>query len=207
VNILSDARNIQGERHVRRARPAVQSAQRNSDSVRSSAATEKRADVSIHLSRGGGTPRRVVLSCDVPGCPVHVEPPAIEAWRDDTDARSWAREHAPGWTNDPVRKTGYFPEHAPFSTASAADVIPPRPTATARDRAGNQLDRDEYAGGLRDHLVSVHSTEPTMVLTAAQATVAARLLDELAGVYRDEPIGQLAQEVAALLDSRSRNRD
>jgi hypothetical protein len=162
--------------------------------------------VSIHLSGGGGTPRRVVLSCDVAGCPVQLEPPAIEAWRNDTDARSWAREHALGWTSDPLRKTDYCPEHARYSTAPAADVIPPRPTASARDRAGNPLDRDEYAGRLREQLGSVRSAEPTMTPTAAQATVAARLLDELAGVYRGEALGQLAEEVSALLDSRSRDR-
>ena len=40
------------------------------------------------------------------------------------------------------------------------------------------------------------------MLTAAQAAVAARLLDELAGVYRGESLGLLAQELSALLDSR-----
>jgi hypothetical protein len=45
-----------------------------------------------------------------------------------------------------------------------------------------------------------------VVLTTAQAGVAARLLDELAGVYRGETLGLLAQEVSALLDSRSGNR-
>ena len=58
--------------------------------------------MSIHLSGGRGTLRRVVLSCDVAGCPVQMEPPPIEAWRSDTDARSWAREHAPGWKDWPA---------------------------------------------------------------------------------------------------------
>ena len=40
------------------------------------------------------------------------------------------------------------------------------------------------------------------MLTAAQAAVAARLLDELAGVYRGESLGLLAHELSALLDSR-----
>jgi len=161
--------------------------------------------VSIHLSGRGGTPRRVVLSCDVAGCPVQLEPPAIEAWRNDSDARSWARDHAVGWTADPIRQTDYCPEHALFSTA-AAEVIAPRPTATARDRAGNPLNRDEYAERLRDQLGGSHSPGPTMSLTTAQARVAARLLDELAGVYRGETLGKLAQEVSALLDDRFGNR-
>ena len=45
-----------------------------------------------------------------------------------------------------------------------------------------------------------------MTLTAGQAAVAARLLDELSGVYRGEALGLLAHEVSALLDSRFGNR-
>src|SRR4029450_1772240 len=112
----------------------------------------ERAAVSIHLSRGGGGLRQAVLSCDVPGCPVQLEPPAIEAWRDDADARSWARDHAVGWTFDPIRETDYCPEHARFSNAPAAALVPPRPTATARDGAGNPLNRDEFAERLREQL-------------------------------------------------------
>ena len=160
--------------------------------------------MSIHLSRGGAL-RRVVLSCDVPGCPIQSEPPAIEAWRDDTDARSWAREHAAGWTSDPGRQTDYCPEHAAFSAAPSAGHLPPRPTATVRDSSGNPLNRDEYTKRLRDLLVADdRSAGRTLTLTAAQATVAARLLDELAGVYRGESLGALAHETAALLDSRRR---
>jgi hypothetical protein len=44
------------------------------------------------------------------------------------------------------------------------------------------------------------------MLTAGQAAVAARLLDELAGVYRGESLGLLARELSALLDSRSGDR-
>ena len=40
------------------------------------------------------------------------------------------------------------------------------------------------------------------MVTAAQAVVAARLLDELAGVYRGEDLGTLAHELSAMLDSR-----
>jgi hypothetical protein len=159
--------------------------------------------VSIHLSRGG-TLRRVVLSCDVAGCPVQSEPPAIEAWRNDTDARSWAREHAVGWTSDPAQQTDYCPEHAAFSRAPAAGLAPPRPTATARDRSGNPLDRDEYTDRLRERLAD-GDRSGLRTLTAAQAAAAARLLDELAGVYRGESLATLARELSALLDGRVRD--
>ncbi len=164
--------------------------------------------MSIHLSSGGGTLRRVVLSCDLAGCPVQVEPPAIERWRNDSDAQSWARKHALGWTCDPVRQTDYCPEHAEFSTIPAADVVPPRPTATARDRAGNPLNRDEYAVNLRARLSD--GSRPTghaPMLTAVQAAVVARLLDELAGVYRGESMGTLAHELSVLLDSQLGEQD
>jgi hypothetical protein len=162
--------------------------------------------VTIHVSRGG-TLRRVVLSCDVAGCPVQLEPPAIEAWRDDTDARSWARDHAAGWTSDPIRQTDYCPEHARFSEAAAAGDVPPRPTATVRDPSGNPLDRDEYTGRLRERLADgSYSAGRTVTLTAAQAAVAARLLDELAGVYRGESLGTLARDLSAVIDDRLRDR-
>ena len=159
--------------------------------------------MSIHVSGPGTAPRRIVLSCDVAGCPVQVEPVAAERWRRDADAASWARDHAVGWTHDPSRGTDYCPEHAHFSAAPAADVVPPRPTAAVRDRAGNPLNRDEYAVRLRDQLADGgRSTEPALVLTTGQAAVAARLLDELAGVYRGESLGLLAHELSVLLDSR-----
>jgi hypothetical protein len=162
--------------------------------------------VTIHVSRGGAL-RRVVLSCDVPGCPIQLEPPAIEAWRDDPDARSYARDHAAGWTSDPVRQTDYCPEHARFSVAAAAGSVAPRPTATVRDRSGNPLDRDEYAERLRERLADGdYSAVRTVPLTAAQAAVAARLLDELAGVYRGESLGALARELSALIDNGLRDR-
>ena len=161
--------------------------------------------MSIHLSRGGAL-RRVVLSCDVAGCPIQLEPPATEAWRNDADARSWARDHAVGWTSDVIRQTDYCPEHARFSKAPAADDAPPRPTATVRDVSGNPLNRDEYTERLRERLAD-GDRSAGRTLTAAQAAVVARLLDELAGVYRGERLGTLAQELSALLDSRLRDRD
>ncbi|WP_250009793.1 hypothetical protein [Actinoplanes sp. M2I2] len=160
--------------------------------------------MSIHLSREG-TLRRVVLSCDVAGCPIQLEPPPTEAWRNDTDARSWAREHAAGWTSDAARQTDYCPGHAGFSAAPAADQVPPRPTATARNGAGNPLNRDEYAERLRELLAGDRPAGQTVRLTAAEVTAVTRLLDELAGVYRGESLGTLAHDVSALLGRRLRN--
>jgi len=164
--------------------------------------------VSIHLSTGKGALRRVVLSCDVPGCPVQLEPPAAEQWRSDSDARSWARDHAVGWICDPTGQTDYCPEHAEFSSSPATDVVPPRPTATVRDRAGNPLNRDEYAVHLRARLTDGGGTTgPGLMLTAAEAAVVARLLAELAGVYIGEGLGTLAHELSALLESQLAEQD
>ncbi|WP_034591765.1 hypothetical protein [Hamadaea tsunoensis] len=154
--------------------------------------------MSIHLSSARGSERRVVLSCDAAGCPVQLEPAAIERWRSDTDALAFAREHAAGWTFDPVRQADFCPQHAHLSTV-VSGVIPPRPTAAARDEAGNPLNRDEYAAALRARLAEDRGSA---VLTAAQVAVAASLLAELAGVYHGEDLGALATELSALLDGR-----
>jgi hypothetical protein len=158
--------------------------------------------MSIHVSSGRGALRRVVLSCDVAGCPVQIEPPPIEAWRSDVDAQSWARDHAVGWTFDPARRTDYCPPHAQFSKGPTADAAPPRPTSAVRDRGGNPLDRDEYAAALQARLTGgAGSTDGTVTLTAAHASVIARLLDELAGVYRGESLGTLAHELSAFVNA------
>ena len=164
--------------------------------------------MSIHLAGGGATPRRVVLSCDIVGCPVQTEPPAAERWRSDSDARSWARDHAVGWTYDPARQTDYCPDHAEFSTPPPVEVSQPRPTATIRDPSGNPLNRDEYAARLRAQLGQPdRPMRHPPLLTAAQADVVARLLDELAGVYRGENLGTLARELSMLLDSQIGEQD
>lgn len=194
--------------HHTGARPANPGERNERPGPHGGTTTRERAAVSIHLSSGGGTLRRVVLSCDVAGCPVQLEPPAAERWRSDADARSWARDHAVGWTCDPVRQTDYCPEHAEFSTVPAANVVAPRPTATVRDRAGNPLNRDEYAVRLRAQLTDDGwSTGQLPLLTAAQAAVVARLLDELAGVYRGESLGTLAHELSVLLDNQVGEQD
>ncbi len=159
------------------------------------------ATVSIHVSGGGSARRKIVISCDVAGCPAQVEPAAAEAWRSDLDARSWAREQATGWTPGSDGRSDYCPAH---STSAASGPVTPRPTSAARGPAGEPLDRDEYAVLLRDVLAEVRPTpgDPVM-LRAAQASVTARLLAELAGVYRGEDLGALAQEVAALLHTQA----
>ena len=55
------------------------------------------------------------------------------------------------------------------------------------------------------HEASPGSAGRTLTLTAAQTAVAARLLDELAGVYRGESLGALAGELSATLDRRLRD--
>jgi hypothetical protein len=158
--------------------------------------------VSVHLSSERGALRRVVLKCDAAGCPVQLEPPAAESWRSDPDARTWAREHATGWTSDPVRQTDYCPEHAELGRIPTARVPSQRPTATARDRAGDPLDRDVYAARMRALLADARVAGHPATLTAGQTAVVAGLLDELAGVYPDESLGALAHELSGLLDSQ-----
>lgn len=159
--------------------------------------------MSIHLSGGGATPRRIVLSCDVAGCPVQVEPSAAERWRTNVDATSWAREHTVGWSHDPVRGTDYCPEHAAFSAPPVPGAVTPRPSAAARDEAGDPRNRDDYAAHLRALLGEDPQTMgSTPLLTRVQAAVVARLLDELAGVYRGEDLGTLAAEMSQTLDRR-----
>jgi hypothetical protein len=86
-------------------------------------------------------------------------------------------------------------------------VVAPRPTAGVRDLAGNPLNRDEYAVRLRARLTDGGPSTGHALLTAAQAAVAARLLDELAGVYQGESLGVLAHELSALLDSQHSQPD
>jgi hypothetical protein len=163
--------------------------------------------MTIELSHAGGGQRRVVLGCDAAGCPVRLEPPAAERWRSDVDARSWARDQAVGWTHDPSRGTDYCPAHAEFSVRPPVDVVYTLPMATVRDRAGNPLDRDEFAVSLRARLAEGGSAGGHRMLTTAEADVVARLLDELAGVYRGEKLGALARELSVLIAGPLGDRD
>jgi hypothetical protein len=86
-------------------------------------------------------------------------------------------------------------------------VVAPRPTATVRDGAGNPLNRDEYAVRLRARLAGDRRSTGHALLTATQAVVVARLLDELAGVYRGESLGALARELSGLLASQVGDQD
>jgi hypothetical protein len=86
-------------------------------------------------------------------------------------------------------------------------VVAPRPTATVRDRAGNPLNRDEYAVRLRARLTDGGGSTGHALLTAAQGAIVARLLDELAGVYRGESLATLAHELSVLIDSQIDTRD
>ena len=63
------------------------------------------------------------------------------------------------------------------------------------------MNRDEYAAQLRVKLgEDSHVNDPRAVLTRAQADAVARLLDELAGIYRGEELGELARELSQMLD-------
>jgi hypothetical protein len=112
-----------------------------------------------------------------------------------------------GWTHDPTRTTDYCPDHAASSVPPEAGTVAPKPTAHARDSSGNPVNRDLYAERLRAQLGKESlPTDTARVLEPAQSHVVARLLDELAGVYRDEELGRLATELSAMLDNRGAKR-
>jgi hypothetical protein len=70
------------------------------------------------------------------------------------------------------------------------------------------VNRDDYAAQLRARLgEGSQTTGSPPVLTRAEADVAARLLDELAGVYRGEDLGTLAGELSRMLDSQLGEQD
>ncbi len=87
-----------------------------------------------------------------------------------------------------------------------------RPTATARDpRSGRPLDRCVYTADMlarlaRESLDAARSSTRTPPRTAAlsqvEAEIIAELLDELAGVYPTEELGQLAGTLSARLRDR-----
>jgi hypothetical protein len=66
---------------------------------------------------------------------------------------------------------------------------------------GAPIPRDEYAAGLVKEL-SATDRQGTLTIKEADAYVTADLLDELAAVYRGEPLGFLAREMAVKLYDR-----
>lgn len=76
--------------------------------------------------------------------------------------------------------------------------------AGARDTKDNPIGRDEYAALLeKGRATSSHANRQDNIhLKAADAYVAAELLDELAAVYKDEHLGRLARELAVTLYDR-----
>jgi len=100
----------------------------------------------------------------------------------------------------------------------------PRPTAMIRGTDNRPLDRDEYAAHLREKMTAGSSSEKRVsemtddeirglagassrdarrpLLSEPEALAVAALLDELAGVYPDEDLGQLAREMAVRLYDR-----
>ena len=79
---------------------------------------------------------------------------------------------------------------------------PARVTAGMRDTHDQPLDRDEYAGDLQQRADEARGQERLPVLSEGEGLAAAELLDELAAVYRGEPLGQLARELALRLYDR-----
>ena len=102
---------------------------------------------------------------------------------------------------------------APRDLESSTPPVPLRPTATARDsRSGLALDRCAYTTDMvsrlaRESLEWAESAadEPprTGVLSPVEVEVVAELLDELAGVYPGEVMGQLAGSLSARLWERA----
>lgn len=74
---------------------------------------------------------------------------------------------------------------------------PARLTVTARSYPDSlPIDRDFYARILGERMDRGAGEERVPVLTKAELLAAADLLDELAGVYRDEPLGALSRTIA-----------
>ena len=73
-----------------------------------------------------------------------------------------------------------------------------RHMATLRDTDGNPVSRDGYALDLEEQL-DAPGRQGNLSIKAADVYVAAELLDELAAVYEDEPLGRLARRLAVKL--------
>lgn len=101
--------------------------------------------------------------------------------------------------------------HDSVSTPEVDDgpwFAPLRPTATARDAgSGLPLDRCAFAMQLvarlaRESLDADGAPTRSEFLTAAEAETVAELLDELAGVFPGEELGQLAGTLSARMWER-----
>jgi hypothetical protein len=79
---------------------------------------------------------------------------------------------------------------------------PRRRTAMMGDTDGNPLERDDYAAWLAAEATGVPIGERQPLLGDREAAAVAALLDELSGVYRGEPLGQLSRELAVRLYDR-----
>ncbi|MBL7489177.1 hypothetical protein I6A60_27460 [Frankia sp. AgB1.9] len=75
-------------------------------------------------------------------------------------------------------------------------------TSAARDLDGEPWERDEFARVLSWRLERPISAQ-AVLLTEAETMVASRLLEELAGVYPDEPLGQLARYLAMTFSTKA----
>ena len=85
----------------------------------------------------------------------------------------------------------------------ARDVpTPARVTATVRDFDNRPLDRDDYASHLEARAGRGLRDERLALLSSEEGQAVAALLDELAGVYRDEDLGRLARTLAVRINDR-----
>lgn len=75
-----------------------------------------------------------------------------------------------------------------------------RTMAGVTDTAGNPIGRDEYASLLEGERLVLGG--PSISIKAAEAYMAAALLDELAAIYTGEQLGRLARELAVKLYDR-----
>ena len=85
----------------------------------------------------------------------------------------------------------------------ALDVpAPARVTATVRDLGDRPLDRDDYASHLESRAGRGLRDERVPLLSSEEGQAVAALLDELAGVYRNEDLGRLARTLAVRINDR-----
>ncbi|WP_329431142.1 hypothetical protein OG339_47245 (plasmid) [Streptosporangium sp. NBC_01495] len=78
----------------------------------------------------------------------------------------------------------------------------PPVTAAVTDPSGRPIPREDYENFLRQWMGRQENTDRLPLLDGGEAFVVAALLDELAGTYPGEPLGQLAREMAGRLNDR-----